>query len=189
MAFTRFHDDDCRIRKQLQESTDQGRWILNVPGPGSNIPFIEDPQFRIQKWGANLYTNSINLESSLLGYNRPVNKDCLENVYTNYNVPSKPIEYPNNNTLTTGESRTTNPAWMYRDLPQVDWYFLLLNPQENTCIPFQSNLNTRILEKDHYNQKYECLSLSNQNVLLPVQESKHNRGHNLCSSSNSCYTL
>ena len=28
----RFHDDPCRINKQLQESTDPGRYMLNVPG-------------------------------------------------------------------------------------------------------------------------------------------------------------
>ena len=27
MAFTRFHDDPARIKKQLQESTDPGRWL------------------------------------------------------------------------------------------------------------------------------------------------------------------
>jgi len=159
MAFTRFHDDDCRIRKQLQESTDQGRWMLNVPGNGDKPPFIEDPQFRIQKWGANLHTNSIDLESSLLGYNRTINKDCLENVYTKYNVPNKPISYPSNKILTTEQSRATDPAWMYRDLEQVDWYYPPLNPQENTCFPFQSNLSTRILEKDHYDfqKEYACI--------------------------------
>ena len=35
MAFTRFNDDPCRVSKQLQQSTDQGRWILNVPGNGA----------------------------------------------------------------------------------------------------------------------------------------------------------
>ena len=34
MAFTRFHDDPCRINKQLQESTGTGRYMLNVPGNG-----------------------------------------------------------------------------------------------------------------------------------------------------------
>jgi len=42
------------------------------------------------------------------------------------------------------------PAWTARDLEQVDWYILPLNPQENTCFPFQNNLNTRILEKDYH---------------------------------------
>ena len=58
MSFTRFHDDPCRITKQQQESTDQGKWILNVPGNGDKPCFMIDPSIRLQKWGANLLTNT-----------------------------------------------------------------------------------------------------------------------------------
>ena len=67
MAFTRFKYDDSRTKKSLQQSTDPGRWILNVPGNGSSPFYMNDPQIRIQKWGANLRTNTINLESELKG--------------------------------------------------------------------------------------------------------------------------
>jgi hypothetical protein len=53
----------------------------------------------------------------------------------------------------TEQSRTIMPAWTARDLEQVDWYYPPLNPQENVCLPFQSNLNTRILEKDYFQRK------------------------------------
>ena len=35
MSFTRFHDDPCRIEKQMQESTGLGKYMLNVPGNGN----------------------------------------------------------------------------------------------------------------------------------------------------------
>ena len=76
MSFTRFHDDPCRIEKQLQESTGTGKYMLNVPGNGSKPCFMEDPFIRMQKWGANLQTNSINLESDLKGLTRKLNNDC-----------------------------------------------------------------------------------------------------------------
>lgn len=72
--------------------------------------------------------------------------------YTNYNVNSKPIEYPTCNNLYTEQSRAIMPAWTARDLEQVDWYILPLNPQENTCMPFINNLSTRILEKDYFHR-------------------------------------
>lgn len=31
MAFTRFNYDDARTKKKLQEATDSGRYVLNVP--------------------------------------------------------------------------------------------------------------------------------------------------------------
>jgi hypothetical protein len=154
MANTRFFYDSCRTKKHLQQSTDPGRYILNTPGNGDHPCYIEDPQIIIQKWGANLRTNTIDLEGDLQGVNRHLSKDCLgKDEYTKYNVPSRQIEYPNCNQLYTEQSRAIMPAWTARDLEQVDWYYLPLNPQENTCLSFQSNLSTRILEKDYFIRK------------------------------------
>jgi len=151
MANTRFFYDPCRTIKGLQQATDPGRYILNVPGNSDKPYYIEDPQIIIQKWGANLNTNSINLESELLGINKKLGKDCLgKDEYINYNVPTQRIHYPSTSELYTEQSRAILPAWTFRDLEQVDWYYPPLNPQENTCIPFQNNLSTRIIEKDYF---------------------------------------
>jgi hypothetical protein len=158
MAFTRFKYDDCRTKKSLQQETDPGRWILDVPGNGENPCYIEDPQIIIQKWGANLRTNTVELEGDLRGVNRTLNRDCLgKDNYLHYTVPNEPLVYPVSNQLFTDQSRATNPAWWYRELEQVDWYYPPLNPQENTCFPFQNNLSTRILEKDYFTPKRECV--------------------------------
>jgi hypothetical protein len=168
MACTRFFYDDCRTKKQLQQSTDPGRWILNVPGNGSNPCYIEDPQIIIQKWGANLRTNTINLESELRGVNKPLSRDCLgKDNYKKYNVSNEAIQYPTCNNTFTEESRTTNPAWWYRDLEQVDWYYPQINPQINTCLPFQNNLSTRILEKDYFAPKRDCFLNETKYNTLP----------------------
>ena len=159
MAFTRFFDDDCRIAKNLQQATDPGRWVLNVPGIGDKPCYMEDPHIRIQTWGANLMTNAIDLESELKGVNRRVSRDCLgKDEYPRFNVSSQPISYPSTNKMYTEESRTIMPAWTARDLEQDDRYYLPLNPQENTCLSFQNNISTRIIEKDNFIQKLPCLS-------------------------------
>jgi len=158
MSFTRFHDDPCRIQKQLQESTGLGRYMLNVPGNGDKPCFMEDPFIRMQKWGANLMTNTINLESDLLGLSRNNNRDCLtENDYKLNATKTSKINYPTCLPV-TDQSRATHPAWMSRDLEQVDWYILPLNPQENTCMSFQNNLNTRILESNAFVSTFPCLT-------------------------------
>jgi hypothetical protein len=166
MAFTRFKYDESRTKKSLQQSTDPGRWILNVPGNGSQPYYIEDPQIIIQKWGANLRTNTINLESELRGVNRHLNKDCLGvDNYQSYNVPNDPISYPNYNKTFTEQSRATNPAWWYRDLEQNNFDYPPLNPQANTCMPFQNNLSSRILEKDSFTPKRDCVMNENKNMV------------------------
>jgi len=157
MSFTRFHDDPCRINKQLQESTDPGRYMLNVPGNGDKPYYIEDPYIRIQGWGANLRTNTINLESNLMGLNQPLSRDCLQNNYLKTAVNSSPISYPSTQPSFVEQSRVTHPAWTYRDLEQTNWYYPQLNPQENVCFPLQNNLSTRILEKNNYVAKIPCL--------------------------------
>ena len=87
MAFTRFHDDPCRIQKYLDETTYIGNYEINVPGNGNNPTFINDPYLRIQKWGANLSKNKTELESDLIGITRKLNRDSIqENNYLKYNI-------------------------------------------------------------------------------------------------------
>jgi len=148
MSFTRFHDDPCRINKQLQESTGLGRYMLNVPGNGSKPIYMDDPFIRMQKWGGNLMTNTVNLESDLMGLSRNSNRDDVAtNEYRLNAVKTKQVQYKSQNP-STDQSRATHPAWEYRDLEQTKYNILPLNPQENVCFPFQNNLSTRIVEKD-----------------------------------------
>jgi len=193
MAFTRFKYDDCRTKKSLQQATDPGRWILNVPGNGANPCFIEDPQIIIQKWGANLRTNTINLESDLRGVNRHLSRDCLgKDNYKNYNVPNQAIQYPTCANLTTEQSRATNPAWWYRDLEQNNFEYPPLNPQVNVCLPFQNNLSTRILEKDYFTPKRDCVLNETKNMLpssYNLIRGGYVGGPNTCAQSNSCQSV
>ena len=166
MASTRFKYDDARIKKQLQQSTDPGRWILNVPGNGSDVCFVEDPQIILQKWGANLRTNTVNLESDLRGVNRHVSRDCLgKDNFRHFSVPNEAVAFPLCSNNFTDQSRATHPAWWYRDLEQPNNDFPPLNPQVNTCLPFHNNLSTRILEKDSFTSKRVCVINDTKNDL------------------------
>lgn len=171
MASTRFNYDECRTKKRLQQSTDPGRWVMNVPGNGSNPCYMEDPQIIIQKWGANQRTNTTTVESDLMGVNRRVGRDCLgKDNYKTYTVSSEPIQYPTCSALYTEQSRAIAPAWMVRDKEQTNRQYTHLNPQENTCMPFLNNLSTRILEKDYYTPKRDCV-IDEINNLAPVSHS------------------
>ena len=161
MAFTRFHDDPCRIQKYLEESTNIEKYRLNVPGNGNNPYYINDPYIRIQKWGGNLSQNQSSLHSDLLGLTRKLNRDTIkENNYVDYlnnnNIYSQ-INYPVHTNEVTHQSRYLTPAWTLRELdsnntPYVpnNFNFLHMNPQEHICIPFNNNISTRIVEKDYY---------------------------------------
>lgn len=150
MAFTRFHDDPARIQKQLAESTFLGRYQLDTPGQGVDLPFSEDPQLRLQKWGANLRTNGVNLESDLRGMTRKLNRDYTnKNNYLDNDVRTERVNYRQSDPFIE-ESRASHPAWTYRDLEQTRWETPFLNPQANLEKKFQNNVQTRILEKDYF---------------------------------------
>ena len=150
MSFTRFHDDPHRIKYGLQISTFSGRYALDTPGPGVNLPYYEDPQLRIQKWGANYMTDGIHLESDLRGMTRPLNRDHVDdNNYKRAAVQSYKKSYPIAGHF-VDESRATHPDWAYRDLEQNRWEQPFQNPQANVEKGFHCNIQTRILEKDYF---------------------------------------
>lgn len=152
---TRYHYDPCRTIKQLEESTGPGRYMLNVPGvgTGANAQVVLDPMIISQKWSGNLMTNPVNIESSLLGINHPTNRDLpTKDTYQHYSAKTQKVAYPINSMNWTEQSRAIAPAWQIRDIEQNLWGFPLFNPQENICLPFLNNTNTRIIEKDYFNR-------------------------------------
>ena len=158
MSFTRFHDDPARIRKHVEDSTYAERYHLNTPGNGSEMPLQMDPQIRLQQWGANLHTNAIHLESDFRGLTRKLNHDIPElNEYIKYMSNSSPYIYGKSAPF-IDESRATHPAWMYRDCEQCRWEYPWINPQANIECKFNTNVQTRILEKDHFVPRYPNVS-------------------------------
>ena len=157
MAFTRFNDDDARIRKKLEVMTFAGRYRLDEPGNGMDLPFFADPQIRLQRWGANLGTNTTNLESDLLGLSRKYTRDDpLLNDYRRHAAVTQPAVPPGSCATENpfvSESRTVMPAWTFREMQVPRWETPWLNPQAHTEKDFLDNVQTRILEKDYFQRK------------------------------------
>jgi len=114
MAFTRFHDDPCRIMKRLQESTDAALYAYNVPGPGDSLPFVEDPHVRLQLWGANRVADAVRLESALRGLGRPLSRTQAPTTL----VP-RVQHFPSLKTEITSAPRADAPAWQVRGAPTL----------------------------------------------------------------------
>ena len=92
--FTRFSNDEGYITKDVEISSFQCRYFMDVPGQGVNLPFQEDPQMRLQRWGANLQTNTVDMESDLKGMTRKTNRDYMGiNDYTQNAAPTSSVKY------------------------------------------------------------------------------------------------
>jgi hypothetical protein len=118
---TRFNNDPARQLKRLQQTTDVGRYILNVPGCGDDMPYMADPFVRLQGWGANMRTDAVDIEFALrsgghldmqVGRGNP--RDCRQKPIV---LPSRAYTYSTSSALTTDQSRATDPAWMLRESP------------------------------------------------------------------------
>ena len=151
MAFTRYNYDNCRTDTRLQQNMNISLYQFNVPGNGLRPDYVADPQIRLTKWGGNLRTNQVNLESDFRGLTKTLTRDCQN--YKKHEVKTSAIQYPVYR-KTTDQSRVTHPAWWYRDVEQTKNAILPLNPQENTCYPFEMNVNTHLVEKDKFMQKH-----------------------------------
>ena len=143
MAFTRFHDDPDVIQKKLCESVFSGIYHLNTPGNGLNNPYIDDVSIRLQGWGANLRTNTVDIDSNFKGLDRKLASD-----YKQYEAPSTNQKSYSTHSFLVDETRATLPAWLYRDVTQHRPNYLLFNPQEHLQQQLFINTPTRILEKD-----------------------------------------
>lgn len=122
---TRYHSDPVRIHAQNEMQTFMGRYQLETPGPGANLPFEEDPNIRLQRWGANSVYNGVQVESDLWGLG-PGKR--LSHQPMSYQENSAALYAPgeSGNALTgsmrsfgstptwTEESRASDPAYVYR---------------------------------------------------------------------------
>lgn len=169
MASTRISNEQERIEIQLRQQTNQCRWYIDVPGPGADLPFMMDPHILAQKWGGNINTNTVDTHSSLLGLNKQLNRDNVnQSQFKRQNLYSLPVSYPtHSHFLTTEQSRAIMPAWTAKDLQQNHSYILTENPQAHVEMPFPNYSSTRILEKDTFNRNIGCIPSNNQNYTLP----------------------
>jgi hypothetical protein len=152
MAFTRFHDDICRINKYVEESTGPGRYIFSTPGPGSHVPFETNPYYRLQQYGANLTSNSLNVENDLRGLTRPLSKDCY-NYQDNAVSFSKIAHDLGTQHSAVEESRSVLPAYMIldKDITEYKFTHLFHDAQKGAESDFfYSNNSSRVQTKEIY---------------------------------------
>ena len=148
---TSFRSDAVRIQKEMTMSSFPGRYSLDTPGPGLEMPMMDEPQIRMQTWGANRHDNFVNLESDLRGMTRRMNRVRVdENQYKSHAVASQPVRDFRVQDPFVLESRASHPAWTFRDREQDRWEQPRLNPQAPVDKDFYDNVQTRLLEKDYY---------------------------------------
>ena len=153
MSFTRCYDDKDRINICQDRDVDICKYMLNVPGNGTRPTFIDDPHLRLQKFGANISSNIVDVNSNLKGIDRQLDRDCIDNSNKLSDGLYFRDNFPTLASAVTDQPRAMLPAWQLRDLEQHNFNYLHTNPQNHTEMFFANNLSSRILVKDNYNSK------------------------------------
>lgn len=147
MSSTRFYDDEARIKKRTEESLNAGGYYLDVPGNGLKPNYMEDPHIRLQKWGANIMTNTMDIEEDLRGLNRKLKRDQEE--YINKKATTIKQVYGTDESF-VDETRSSIPAWTFRDKERTRWDYSHHKSQDHVEIPFDTKKSTRIEQKSKY---------------------------------------
>lgn len=163
MSNTRIGNDPCRIITNNEQSTNPGRWVVDVPGPGKNLPYMMDPQILAQNWAGNTWSNAVELQDKVMRGRESTPRDCISksnyinkhyvNVELNEKVPngSAPIQSTSSRSLTTEQSRAICPAWTTRGIDSKMW----INPLTPSIRsnPFTPTVDCRDMSKKEWENK------------------------------------
>tara|TARA_E500000178_G_C16836784_1_gene668670 strand:+ start:137 stop:607 length:471 start_codon:yes stop_codon:yes gene_type:complete len=153
MSFSR--DDNAKTLCKLNEQNKSLGYMVNVPGNGSFPDYFKDPQIRLQKFGANLSENVVDINSELLGVNKQLDRDhFVKNTRDpNFNPTYIKYNFPHIREEITNQPRAMNPAWQIRGLETYNWDYPLFNPQTHTEMKFANNIDSRQSGKDEYKSR------------------------------------
>jgi hypothetical protein len=141
--FTRFKDSPEVVKTDLNDMTFSGRYHLNTPGQGTDLPFVNDPTIRLQKWGANLQHNSFEVNDELRGCTRNLNRDHIEqNMYKKNNI-TQHSEFDVNYTKFTTFTRHDDQALLFKTKSTINQRTHILHENPQSHILFNNQVLSR----------------------------------------------
>jgi hypothetical protein len=104
---------------------------------------LRDPFIRLQSWGANLQTDTVNLESDFRGLTRKL-RDDVEERYLAHKSLTKKVTYTTSDPFVE-QTRASHPLGRIGRSTRIGGRNPS-DPQDNLEKPFYNNIQTRILE-------------------------------------------
>lgn len=174
MAQVSLRQDSCSYKEQLRQSVGPGMYMLSMPandcgGCGKDIP--ADPYLRWQSWGPGFCQPgaAVDTGSELLGLNYKATKCSAQQYLPGKNANNACVAPGKQEARAcmapTENTRLSNPPCTLRGTGWNRWEWLCENPQDRAIIPFEWNVNYRIVAKDNHKP---CIpQLLDQNVFQP----------------------
>ena len=151
MSFNRLpYDEKCYTHK-LAESTGAGNYQLKRPKIDCNGCYPYSPHQRLDGFGDSLCEGSlIDVDSELSGINYK-NTHCPSDKFIPGGEPfCNPTNYPDCKIVPQEDTLLSNPPCTLRGTGWNRWEWLCQNPQDNSLVPFDYNINNSLIAKDNH---------------------------------------
>jgi len=153
MSFNRLNYDACTYVHNLKQSIGSADYQLGAPMPHCQPCFANDPTLRASKgYAVALCKNKplIDVDSELQGITR-----AATNCPTQKFVPAKPYcdltpVQDCREALPAEDTRLSNPTCTLRGTGWNRWEWLCQNPQAKVLLPFDYNIDNRLIVKDNH---------------------------------------
>jgi hypothetical protein len=174
MSFSKNIYDKESYKQSINQSVGPGVYTLGAPKVSCKQCYPWAPTNRIQTQGVSHIQNSllIDIDSDLSGITRKLSKNIMES-YTpacpdtvcdsgevcgqgvvgkcsNGNIPEPNFQHLADCFDPAEDTRLSNPACNLRGTGWNRWTWLHRNPQERLALPFDWNINNRLVVKDNH---------------------------------------
>jgi len=169
MSFNRLNWDNCTYKTNLKQSVGTADYVLGTPRVECRACFSTDPSVRMSSvppisTGISTCISQVDVDSELKIITRKAS-NCPTEKY----MPGKEFcqltNFPDCQAIPREDTRISNPPCTLRCSGWNRWEWLCKNPQDNSLVPFDFNINNRIIVKDNHRP---CIQEPiNQSAALP----------------------
>jgi hypothetical protein len=154
MSFEGLAYDSCTYKENLAQSLGAGDYVFNTPLQDCNRCFSLNPMIRQQTAGGTMCEGSlIDVDSEMMNITRKASS-CSAMKYDPRKNDSKLCPSPRFNACDRGietvDTRMNDPPSTLRGSGWNRWEWLCTNPQQHFEMPFEHNINNRIVVKDNH---------------------------------------
>jgi hypothetical protein len=178
MSFNNLKYDTCSYKQVLSESIGPCEYQLGTPFISCDDCFSKDPQLILQRNGVSVARNvpQVDVDSELMNITRKLTGCSSKEFIPKFNAKGEidnTIEtkhFNDCNIPTRENTRLSNPASTLRGTGWNRWEWLCENPQQRAVVPFDLNINERLVTKD--NHRALIPNPIDQSVFLPTQNNE-----------------
>lgn len=153
MSFNRLNYDACTYVHNLRQSIGSADYQLGTPIPHCQPCFANDPSLRLGVGNAGATCKNkplVDVDSELHGITRPAT-----NCPTQKFIPNAPYceltpVKDCRDAMPAEDTRLSNPSCTLRGTGWNRWEWLCQNPQDKVFVPFDYNVNNRLVVKDNH---------------------------------------